>query len=184
VGKLAIRAGAWPQATPAWCQSSGLLLCLAITPAARLTGYRSLITVRRGIGLWAFAYAFCHLTIYLWLDLELSLAALWADIVKHWFITLGMAAFVLLVPLAITSTSGMIRRLGARNWQRLHKLIYAIGLLAGFHFIYMRKGNQPEPKIYLALLLALLGLRLMFYWQDRRKKAIKLRRLSPDIQAP
>jgi methionine sulfoxide reductase heme-binding subunit len=147
-----------------------LILCLAISPMARLTGYRQLVSLRRAVGLWAFAYATCHLAVYQLFDLELSLAALWAEVLKRKFITLGMLAFVLLIPLAATSTAGMIRRLGARNWQRLHKAVYAIGLLGGLHFLFMRKGNQPEPKIYLALIAALLALRLFFLWQDAQKR--------------
>jgi methionine sulfoxide reductase heme-binding subunit len=146
-----------------------LFLCLAITPLARLTGYRQLVSVRRAIGLWAFAYAVCHLAVYQYFDLELSLSALWTAVLKRKFITLGMLAFILLIPLAVTSTKGMIRRLGARNWQRLHKAVYAIGLLGAVHFIMMRKGNQPEPKVYLAILAALLGVRLYFKWQERCK---------------
>jgi methionine sulfoxide reductase heme-binding subunit len=152
-----------------------LLLCLSISPLARPTGYRALMSVRRAVGLWAFAYALSHLAVYQVFDLELSLAALWTAVLKRKFITLGMLAFVLLLPLALTSTSGMIRRLGARNWQRLHRSIYAIGLLGCVHFIMMRTGNQPEPKVYLAILLLLLALRLFFKWQDARKKRTPLR---------
>jgi methionine sulfoxide reductase heme-binding subunit len=146
-----------------------LLLCLSISPLARLTRYRPLMGIRRATGLWAFAYALCHLAVFQVFDLELSLAALWTAVVKRKFITLGMLAFLLLLPLALTSTAGMIRRLGARNWQRLHRAIYVIGVLGSVHFIMMRKGNQPEPKVYLAILLLLLGLRLAFKWQDVRK---------------
>jgi methionine sulfoxide reductase heme-binding subunit len=148
-----------------------LLLCLAIRPLARLTGFRQLMSLRRATGLWAFAYAVSHLAVYQYFDLELSLAALWSAVLKRKFITLGMATFVLLLPLALTSTAGMIKRLGARNWQRLHKSIYAIGILGCVHFIMMRKGNQSEPKVYFAILLVLLALRLFFKWQDSRKKA-------------
>jgi methionine sulfoxide reductase heme-binding subunit len=147
-----------------------LLLCLAITPVARITGYKQLVSVRRAVGLWAFAYAFCHLAVYQYFDLELSLGALWTAVLKRKFITLGMLAFLLLIPLAATSTKAMIRRLGARNWQRLHKAVYAIGLLGGVHFLMMRKGNQPEPKVYLAIVMLLLGLRLFFKWQERAKR--------------
>jgi methionine sulfoxide reductase heme-binding subunit len=143
-----------------------LILCLAISPLARLSGFRKLVSIRRAVGLWAFAYALCHLAAYQLFDLELSLSALWADVLKRKFITLGMTGFLLLIPLAATSTVGMIRRLGARNWQRLHKAIYAIGLLGGLHFLFMRKGNQPEPKVYLAIIATLLALRLVFKWQD------------------
>jgi methionine sulfoxide reductase heme-binding subunit len=147
-----------------------LLLCLAISPLARLSGFRQLMTLRRAVGLWAFAYALSHLTVYQIFDLELSLGALWTAVLKRKFITLGMLAFLLLIPLALTSTAGMIKRVGARNWQRLHKSIYAIGILGCIHFIMMRKGNQLEPKVYLAILLLLLGLRIAFKWQDGRKK--------------
>jgi methionine sulfoxide reductase heme-binding subunit len=147
-----------------------LLLCLAISPLARLTGFRQFMSIRRALGLWAFTYALCHLAVYQIFDLELSLTELWNAVLQHKFITLGMLAFLLLIPLTLTSTAGMIKRLGARNWQRLHKCIYGIGILACVHFIMMRKGNQNEPKVYLAILLLLLALRIVFKWREGRKK--------------
>jgi methionine sulfoxide reductase heme-binding subunit len=150
-----------------------LILCLAVSPAARLFGVRKLVGIRRAVGLWAFAYVVCHLATYQLFDLELSLSALWADVLKRKYITFGMIAFLLLLPLAATSTAGMIRRLGARTWQRLHKAIYAIGVLGGLHFLFMRKGNQPEPKVYLAIILALLALRLFFRWQDGQNRRLR-----------
>jgi methionine sulfoxide reductase heme-binding subunit len=146
-----------------------LILTLAITPLVRLTGYRPLMSVRRAVGLWAFAYALLHLGIYQLFDLELSLPALWQDVLKRKYITFGMAAVLMLIPLAATSTSGMIKRLGARNWQRLHRAIYIIGIAGGVHFLFMRKGNQLEPKIYLGLIIALLIVRLLLRQPSRRR---------------
>ena len=95
---------------------------------------------------------------------------LWTDVVKRIYITIGMAAFLLLTPLAITSTKGMIKRLGAKRWQRLHKLVYIIGPLAIIHFFMMRKGLQLEPLVYGAILAVLLGLRLL---PKRKRKAAR-----------
>lgn len=147
-----------------------LLLALAVTPLARLTGWRPLMSVRRMTGLFAFAYVVVHLSLYLGADLEFSLAALVRDVGKRIYITAGMAAFLLLLPLAITSTSGWIKRLGARRWQRLHRLVYAASVLAVLHFIFMVKGNQSEPWIYAAVLGILLGSRLVLRWQDAKRR--------------
>jgi sulfoxide reductase heme-binding subunit YedZ len=138
-----------------------LILGLAITPLARYTKTPAFTAWRRNIGVIAFIYVAIHLSLYLWLDLELSLAALWADVVKRTYITFGMAAFILLTPLAITSTNGWIKRIGAKKWQRLHRLVYAAVLLGGVHYLFMVKGNQPAPKIYLGIIVLLLFLRLV-----------------------
>jgi methionine sulfoxide reductase heme-binding subunit len=138
-----------------------LILGLAITPLVRLTKTPALTAWRRIIGVTAFSYVVVHLMVYLVIDLELSLAALWADVVKRTYITFGMAAFLLLIPLAVTSTNGWLKRLGAKNWRRLHKAAYATALLGGVHFLFMVKGNQPEPKIYLAIIVLLLLARLV-----------------------
>jgi sulfoxide reductase heme-binding subunit YedZ len=138
-----------------------LILGLAITPLARYTKTPAFTAWRRNIGVIAFLYVAIHLSLYLWLDLELSLAALWADVVKRTYITFGMAAFILLTPLAITSTNGWIKRIGAKKWQRLHRLVYAAVLLGGVHYLFMVKGNQPAPKIYLGIIVLLLFLRLV-----------------------
>ena len=137
-----------------------LLLGLAIRPLATLTGLGWLVTLRRRTGLWAFSYAAAHLAIYFIFELELSLGELWADVIKRIYITLGMAALLLLIPLAITSTSGMIRRLGARRWRRLHRLVYAAVLLGCIHFLFMVKGTPPAPRIYLAIFAGLMLLRI------------------------
>lgn len=136
-----------------------LTLTLAISPLALWLRLPLLVGVRRQIGLWAFAYAVLHLMLYMALDLELSLAALWADVVKRRYITAGMAAFVLLLPLAATSTAAAIRWLGARRWKLLHRLIYPASLLACLHFAFMVKGRQLEPLVYAGIVIALLAVR-------------------------
>jgi methionine sulfoxide reductase heme-binding subunit len=152
-----------------------LLATLAITPLARSMRYNVLTSVRRLTGLWAFAYALLHLLMYFGLDLAFSLADLWDDVVKRVFITAGMAGFVLLLPLALTSTAGWIKRLGARRWQQVHRLVYAIGILGVLHYSFMVKGNQLEPKIYAGILFLLLALRI--YWAvAKRVRAMQSKR--------
>jgi sulfoxide reductase heme-binding subunit YedZ len=143
-----------------------LIVALAITPLRRLGG-PSLIRYRRAIGLLGFYYACLHLTVYLVLDQGLDLAAIWADIVKRPYITVGMLAFAILVPLAITSNNAMIRRLGSRGWQRLHRLVYVATAAAAIHFVMLVKSWwTPEPAIYAGLVTALLLFRL---WPKRRR---------------
>ncbi len=137
-----------------------LLLSLACTPVRRLTGWGRVMTLRRLLGLWAFAYAALHLAFYLWAELDLNVAELAAEVAKRPFILAGLMAFLALVPLALTSTAGAIRRLGARRWQALHRLAYLAGGAAVVHFILRVKGFQWEPWVYLAILVALLLLRL------------------------
>lgn len=138
-----------------------LLLTLALTPLRKGLRWNWLAAWRRPLGLWCFAYAACHLTVYFALDNEASLTLLWQDVLKHRFVFFGMAALTLLVPLAATSTRGMIRRLGGKRWQWLHRLIYPAACLAAVHFIMRVKGFQWEPWIYAALLAALLLARLI-----------------------
>jgi len=144
-----------------------LIAALAVTPLRRLGG-PSLIRYRRAIGLLGFYYACLHLTVYLVLDQGLDLAAIWADIVKRPYITVGMLAFTILVPLAATSNNAMIRRLGARAWQRLHKLVYVATAAAAIHFVMLVKSWwTPEPAIYATLVASLLLMRFWFYAQKR-----------------
>ena len=145
-----------------------LWLTLAITPLRRLTGWVWLAPWRRPLGLWCFAYASLHLAVYFGLDLLGSVTALLKDVAKHPFILLGMAGWSLLLPLALTSTRGMIRRVGARRWQALHRLAYAVALLVSGHFILRVKGFQPEPWVYAALLAVLLGARGLMALRARR----------------
>ncbi|SMH46429.1 protein-methionine-sulfoxide reductase heme-binding subunit MsrQ [Maritimibacter sp. HL-12] len=138
-----------------------LLLGLAITPLRRFAGI-NLIRFRRAIGLLAFYYISTHLLTWLLLDIR-DPARIWADIVKRPYITIGMAGFLLLVPLAATSSNAAVRRLGKR-WRQLHWLVYPAVLLGAVHFVMLRKGWQIEPLVYLAIAVILLALRLRIRW--------------------
>jgi sulfoxide reductase heme-binding subunit YedZ len=146
-----------------------LLVSLALTPTARLFKMNQLIAYRRMIGLWAFAYVCFHLASYIALDQFFDWSEIWKDILKRNFITLGMIAFVLLLPMAITSTKGWIKRLGSRRWKNIHKAIYLIAPLGAVHYFMMAKGNQLTPKIYIGIVALLLGIRTVSHWN--RKKA-------------
>ena len=135
-----------------------LLATLAITPLRQLTGQPVLVRFRRMLGLYAFAYATLHFSAYLVLDLRGYWAIVFEEIAKRPYITVGFAAWLLLVPLAVTSTKGWIRRLG-RNWARLHKLVYVVGVLAVLHFWWIVKTDVREPLLYAAILAVLLGWR-------------------------
>ncbi len=145
-----------------------LILTLAITPLRRL-GLANWVRWRRALGLLAFYYAVLHLTVYSVLDQGLDLGAIWADIVKRPYITVGMLAFTLLVPLALTSNAPMIRRLGGAAWQRLHRLVYLAAAAAVVHFIMLEKSWSAELILYAGLTTALLAFRL--FW--RRAKSTK-----------
>lgn len=134
-----------------------LVIGLCITPLRRFTGL-NLIKFRRTMGVLAFTYVVLHLLVWAILDVQ-SLDRVWADIVKRPFITIGMTAFVLMTPLALTSNNRSIRALGP-VWRKLHLLTYPIAILAGVHFIWVRKGFQLEPLVYLAIILGLLALRV------------------------
>ena len=135
-----------------------LIAGLAVTPLRRLTGV-SLIRYRRAIGLVAFFYIALHLAVWLGLDLG-SWKLIWADILKRPYITVGMAGFLLLVPLALTSSNAAVRRLGPVRWRRLHRLVYVAVPLGAIHFAMLVKGVPVEPLAYLAAILALLALRI------------------------
>jgi sulfoxide reductase heme-binding subunit YedZ len=141
-----------------------LLITLAVTPIRRITGWNRVIQYRRMLGLFAFFYATVHLLTYIILDQGLEFRYVFADIAKRPYITAGMTAFVLMIPLAITSTKGWIRRLG-RRWQMLHRLIYVSGIAACLHFIWKVKVVIGEPVYYAAILAALLGFRIL--WRFR-----------------
>ena len=136
-----------------------LLATLAITPLRQLTGQPVLLRFRRLLGLYAFAYASLHFAAWLGLDLGGYWTGLFEEIVKRPYITVGFAAWLLLVPLALTSTRGWMQRLG-RNWGRLHRLAYAIAVLAVLHFWWIVKSDYREPLLYAAILALLLGWRL------------------------
>lgn len=118
-----------------------------------------LIKFRRALGLLTFFYVILHLSVWISLDLQFRWGEAWADILKRPYITIGMAGFLLLIPLAVTSSNAMIRRLGPVAWQRLHKLAYPAILLGGIHYVMVQKVWEAEPLIYLAIILVLLGLR-------------------------
>lgn len=133
-----------------------LIAGLCITPLRRYAGV-NLLKFRRALGLLAFCYVVLHLLVWAVLDVQ-ALDRVWADIVKRPYITIGMTAFLLLLPLAATSNNLSLRRLGPR-WRQLHRLTYAVAVLAAVHFIWLRKGWQVEPLVYLLAILVLLGLR-------------------------
>jgi sulfoxide reductase heme-binding subunit YedZ len=145
-----------------------LLITLSVTPARKLTGWHALMRLRRMLGLFAFFYAVLHLMTYLWFDQFFAWTEIAQDILKRPFITVGMAAFVLLVPLAATSSNAAIRRLGGRRWQALHRSVYAIAILAVLHFSWMVKFDQSRPLLYAAILAVLLGVRAL--WRERERK--------------
>ena len=147
-----------------------LLISLTVTPLRRFTGLHWLLRLRRMLGLFAFAYAFGHLTIYLWLDQFFDWGAIARDILERPFITVGFAAFVLLIPLAATSNSFAIRRLGGRQWQSLHRSVYAIAIIAVVHFWWLVKADVLEPAIYALILAALLGVRAWWRELERRRQ--------------
>ena len=148
-----------------------VMLCatLAITPLRRFTGWNWLIKLRRMLGLFAFFYAVQHFLLWLGVDRGFDVAYMIKDIAKRPFITVGFAAFVLLVPLAATSTNGMVKRLGGKRWQALHKAVYAIAVLGILHFWWHKAGKNDfsEVSIYAAVVFVLLGLR-MWWWARKR----------------
>jgi len=146
-----------------------LLVTLAITPLRRLTGRNELIKLRRMLGLFAFFYVCLHFVSYIWLDKFFDLHAIFKDIAKRPFITVGFAAFLLLIPLAATSNDAMLRRL-KRNWGKLHQLVYPIAILGVLHYWWLVKRDVTQPAIYAAVLAVLLGSRVWWRWQLARRQ--------------
>ncbi len=145
-----------------------LLITLSITPLRRLTGYNALIRVRRMLGLFVFFYVCLHFTTYIWWDQFFDLAEIVKDIKKRLFITVGFACFVLLLPLALTSTNAMMRRLG-RRWQQLHRLVYLVGIGGVVHYWWLVKKDITQPALYALVLALLLGYRLTVWLQARKR---------------
>ncbi|WP_448207080.1 sulfite oxidase heme-binding subunit YedZ [Azospirillum sp. sgz302134] len=137
-----------------------LLIALAVTPLRVLTGVAALARFRRMIGLFAFAYAVVHVLSYVVVDQFFDWAAIWKDIVKRPYITVGMGAFVILSALAATSTDRMVRRLGGRRWRALHKAVFAAGAAGCLHYMMLVKGWQIPPFVYGGVFAALVGVRL------------------------
>lgn len=148
-----------------------LVTSLACTPARRLLGWTWPSRIRRELGLFAFFYAALHFLVYLVLDQGFNWAIIWGDIAERPFITVGFLALVLMVPLAITSTNGSVRRLGFRRWQRLHQLAYVAGVLAVIHFIWRVKADLSQPLIYASLLGGLLAVRVVIWFWQRQTEA-------------
>ena len=138
-----------------------LLLALAVTPIRLVTGWNEVARLRRMMGLFAFTYVVLHLLAYTGLDQGFDLVGLWNDVKKRIYITVGMAAFVILIPLAVTSTDAMIRRVGGARWRALHRLAYPAGVLAVIHYFLMIKAGYQQPTVYAAILAVLLGIRVV-----------------------
>ncbi|CAL95407.1 sulfite oxidase heme-binding subunit YedZ [Azoarcus olearius] len=147
-----------------------LLITLTVTPLRRATGLHWLLRLRRMLGLFAFAYGVAHLFTYLWLDQFFDWMAIALDILKRPFITVGFAALVLMLPLALTSNAFSIRRLGGRRWQSLHRSVYGIAILGVVHYWWLVKADVLAPAVYALLLAALLGVRAWWREQERRRQ--------------
>jgi sulfoxide reductase heme-binding subunit YedZ len=143
-----------------------LLITLSVTPLRKLSGWNELIKFRRLFGLFAFFYACLHFTTYIWLDQFFNLHEIIKDVMKRPFITVGFASFVSLIPLAVTSTSGMIRRLGKR-WQQLHRAVYFIAIGGIIHYFWLVKADTTQPLLYAAILTVLLSFRLVLKGRPR-----------------
>jgi methionine sulfoxide reductase heme-binding subunit len=146
-----------------------LCLTLAVTPLRRLTGRAELLRFRRMLGLFTFFYVSLHLLAYAWFDMGFDVADITRDILKRPFILVGFAAFCLLTPLALTSFNRAIKTLGVKRWQLLHKLVYVIAVLGLLHFWWMKAGKNDfaRPSVYVAIIGALLALRVWWWWQAR-----------------
>ena len=148
-----------------------LLITLAITPLRMLLGLPELVRFRRMLGLFAFFYACLHFSTWLVLDKFFDISEIWKDVLKRRFITVGFAAFLLLIPLALTSTAGWIRRLGGKRWQALHRLIYLSAALGVIHYYWLVKSAVIRPLTYAAILAVLLLYRLIAWLANRRRRA-------------
>ncbi|UCC47518.1 MAG: sulfoxide reductase heme-binding subunit YedZ [Gemmatimonadota bacterium] len=155
-----------------WWALAFLMLTLSVTPARQLTGWGALIKLRRMLGLYAFFYASLHLGIYVGVDQFFALEYILADVTDRPYITVGFAALLILIPLAVTSTKGWIRRLGGKRWNGLHKLVYVAAGLGVLHFLWLVKADMREPAIFGWILVILLGYRLV----TERLRQLRIRR--------
>lgn len=156
-----------------------LTISLAITPLRWLTTWNPLIQLRRMLGLFAFFYATLHFTTYFVLDQSMMFDGLWEDVVKRPYITVGFTAFVLMIPLALTSTLGWIRRLGGRRWNLLHKLVYVSAVLGVLHYWWKVKLDVTDPAVYAVIMAVLLGARIA---RSLRPRPAALPRKSPIVE--
>jgi sulfoxide reductase heme-binding subunit YedZ len=148
-----------------------LIFGLIITPLREITGWTGFTRFRRILGLFAFFYAVLHFGSYIGIDQFLNWKDIWTDLVKRTYITFGLGALIILAVLAATSNKNMIKKLGGKNWNRLHKLVYVAGLAGCLHFFMMRKGVQAEPIYYLVLLTLLLVYRWISYFRKQGQRA-------------
>lgn len=157
-----------------------LLITLSLTPVRLLTGQTWQIQLRRMLGLWMFFYACLHITTYVWLDYSFFWDEILDDIIEHPYVLVGFSAFMLTIPLAITSNNGMIRRLKG-NWKKLHQLVYLIAILGVVHFWWLVKKDVTEPFYYAFVLACLLGIRI--YYKHKAKSKIKLKAQQQNLAA-
>ena len=146
-----------------------LLVTLAVTPLRRISGIQSLLRIRRMVGLFTFFYACLHFLTYIWLDQFFDVPAIVEDVVERPYITIGFSSFLLLIPLAVTSTNAMVRRLGGKRWQQLHRLVYVIGIGGVVHYLWLVKSDLTQPLFYALLLILLLGYRLTWYLRESQR---------------
>jgi sulfoxide reductase heme-binding subunit YedZ len=159
-----------------------LVLTLAMTPLRKILKQPDLIRFRRMLGLFAFFYACLHFTTWIWFDKFFDLSEMWKDIEKRRFITVGMLAFFLMIPLALTSTAGWIRRLGGRRWQMLHRAIYISAIAGVIHYYWLVKSDVRKPLMYGAIVALLLGWRVAG-WLSRRRPIAAVRAANPNASA-
>jgi methionine sulfoxide reductase heme-binding subunit len=148
-----------------------VVITLAITPLRKILHQPQLIRFRRMVGLYAFFYVFLHFSTWVAIDHSFAWPEMWADVLKRRFITVGFSAFVLMAPLALTSTAWWIRKLGGKNWQKLHRLIYVIAILGVIHYAWLVKSDETKPIIYGVLVGLLLAYRLGVWFVNRSKRA-------------
>jgi sulfoxide reductase heme-binding subunit YedZ len=163
---------------------TSLMLSLTVTPLRRLTGWNELIKVRRLIGLTAFWYACIHLSTYLVFDQSLSADEIAKDIAKHPWVLVGFTAFLCLLPLAITSTTGWVRRLGGKRWQRLHRLVYVAAIAGVLHYFWLVKKDARAPLVYGAVLLVLLGSRVWLARMRGKTRSAPARSPRGELETP
>ena len=154
-----------------------VMITLAVTPVRRLTGWNAIIKARRMVGLFAFFYGTLHMLTYVVLDQFFGWTYIWADIAKRPYITMGVLGFTMMIPLAITSTAGWIRRLGGRRWNLLHRLIYVTGIAGVVHYLWLVKSDTTRPLTYAAILITLFAIRAWFAWRPAKMVA------SPRVSA-
>ena len=161
-----------------------LCITLSITPLRRLTRWNDAIKFRRMLGLFAFFYGTLHFTTYIWLDQFFDLGSIAKDIWMRPFITVGFATFVAMWPLALTSTAGWVRRLGGKNWQRLHRLIYGSAICGVVHYWWLVKADIQRPQNYAIIVGSLLAYRLIVYYRRRASKPAVRRPVPADLLRP